>query len=118
MKRSIRLLPVLFASLFLSCVHPAAGPEEEHSEYDTVLLLYMAANNNLDAAAVLDMQEIKEGMQSIPEDTTVLLLLGRRVAGIHGYNSWDDTRLYRLDGGVYSRYMLPFPVPMRFLLSG
>jgi hypothetical protein len=103
MKAFFAILPALLASLLVACVHPAAGPEEEHHEYDTVLLLYMAANNNLDAAAVLDMQEIKEGLQNIPEDTTVLLLLGRRVAGIHGYDSWDDTRLYRLDGGLSSR---------------
>ncbi|MBR0031799.1 MAG: hypothetical protein IJP61_05885 [Treponema sp.] len=60
-------------------------------------IVYMAADNNLESAAISDLNEMEEASSFLSENTILVLL--DRASGYDATNGdWNDTRLFRVSG--------------------
>ncbi|MCX7882209.1 MAG: clostripain-related cysteine peptidase [Brevinematales bacterium] len=80
---------------------------EEHSDEDWLFLVYMAGDNNLESAALGDMNEIEKGLYDLRErdrdsweNIRVLVLLDRSVAYDTSDGNWYGARLYEAKPGI------------------
>jgi hypothetical protein len=94
---------MIVAAFFLSGCEAINRIFDPALAYKKIFVVYMAANNDLDGSAVLDMNEMIAGCNGLPSDVTVIVLWSRRVGHADNYGEWDDTRLFRLDGDANNR---------------
>lgn len=71
------------------------GPVRQNPKRDWLILIYMAADNNLEPFAISDMNEIEEGL---PAEGTVevVVLVDRHKEFDTSDGDWTDTRVYRM----------------------
>ncbi|MBQ3671674.1 MAG: hypothetical protein II921_09425 [Treponema sp.] len=102
------LVLVIFAFVGASCSalfdEPSSGgavkapkPEPESSgNAEWTFIVYMAADNNLESAAISDLNEMEEARSFLSAGNTILVLLDRASAFDATNGDWSDTRLFRV----------------------
>lgn len=96
---SVTLFCIYSSLMFTSCqAEPALNGiavPEAHRKWTTVV--YMAADNDLEGAAIRDFQEMAAAAGSLEQAGHTLLVILDRAAGYDtSAGNWDDTRVFRL----------------------
>jgi hypothetical protein len=92
-KQAVLMLAVLTA--FTGCQQAITGTIGERSGRQWTFMVYMAAENDLEAAAISDFNEL-EGVNFSGSSVSVLVLLDR-ISGYDATNdNWTDTRLFEV----------------------
>jgi hypothetical protein len=74
---------------------PYPQPIADEAEASWNILVYMNGDNDLDPAAMEDLNELEAGMARVP-DYRVLVLLDRSATTERSEQAWSDTRLLRV----------------------
>ena len=80
--------------LYLTICIPAAGFSQPAAPAEWTILIYMAADNDLEGPALVDLDEIEAG---IPEqDVNVIVMIDRSSGYSEELGDWHDSRVLRL----------------------
>ncbi|MEZ5595172.1 MAG: clostripain-related cysteine peptidase [Pseudomonadales bacterium] len=84
----------LLGALFLGCAMLAVPVRAEQAPLDWTLMIYMAADNDLEQAALIDLDEIEAGMPATGME--VIVLMDRAKGYADGVGDWTDARVLRM----------------------
>ncbi|MEM1436434.1 MAG: clostripain-related cysteine peptidase [Pseudomonadota bacterium] len=86
--KTLRITLVALAALLCS------GPSRAAEQAEWTLMIYMAADNNLEQAALIDLDEIEAGMPA--EGVEIIVLIDRSADYAEGLGNWTDARVLRM----------------------